>query len=379
MKGIILKSFTMGSMLAGLPLLGVSLAGLPLERYMEFPPRTRYLDHAPFSWTAFVVCALLVLAMVAPLVLRGIGVRRLKKVKPSGGRHFPWWGWIGAFTGLITWALAWTRFTWFVNLQQHTFTPLWLSYVVVVNAFTYKRDGHCMMTDRPGYFLLLFPVSATFWWFFEYLNRFVQNWHYSGVDYNPWEYFCHSTLSFSTVLPAVLGTREWMRRFSWIEEGFRSFVPIRPSRPKSMAWAGLLISGVGLAGIGVWPDYLFPLLWVSPLLIIISLQALIGEPHVLNDMAEGDWRLGISSALAALFCGLFWEMWNYYSLAKWEYTIPFVDRYRIFEMPILGYAGYLSFGVECAVFGGILESVFGVTTENGRHEGIKCSMSDRRI
>lgn len=122
-----------------------------------------------------------------------------------------------------------------------------------------------------------------------------------------------------------------------------------------MAWGGLLISGVGLAGIGVWPDYLFPFLWVSPLLIIISLQILVGEPHILNDMAEGDWRLGISSALAALFCGLFWEMLNYYSLAKWEYTIPFVDRYRIFEMPILGYAGYLPFGLECAAFGGILE------------------------
>jgi hypothetical protein len=72
-------------------------------------------------------------------------------------------------------------------------------------------------------------------------------------------------------------------------------------------------------------------------------------------MTQGNWRLIISSATAALFCGLFWEMWNYYSLARWEYSIPFVDRFKIFEMPILGYAGYLPFGLECAVIGQLLE------------------------
>jgi hypothetical protein len=116
-----------------------------------------------------------------------------------------------------------------------------------------------------------------------------------------------------------------------------------------------MISGAGLAGIGVWPDYLFSLLWVSPLIIIVSLQVLMGEGHVLSDMTQGNWRLIISSATAALFCGVFWEMWNYYSLARWEYSIPFVDRFKIFEMPILGYAGYLPFGLECAVIGQLLE------------------------
>ena len=53
--------------------------------------------------------------------------------------------------------------------------------------------------------------------------------------------------------------------------------------------------------------------------------------------------------LAALICGCFWEMWNVFSLEKWIYTVPFVDRFHIFEMPLLGYAGYLPFGLECAV------------------------------
>jgi hypothetical protein len=48
-------------------------------------------------------------------------------------------------------------------------------------------------------------------------------------------------------------------------------------------------------------------------------------------------------------------MWNYYSLAKWEYSIPFVHRFKIFEMPILGYAGYIPFGLVCAAIGNILQ------------------------
>jgi hypothetical protein len=46
---------------------------------------------------------------------------------------------------------------------------------------------------------------------------------------------------------------------------------------------------------------------------------------------------------------LFWELWNSGSLAHWEYTIPFTHRFQLFEMPLLGYAGYLPFGLECLV------------------------------
>jgi hypothetical protein len=65
----------------------------------------------------------------------------------------------------------------------------------------------------------------------------------------------------------------------------------------------------------------------------------------------------VSAALAALICGFFWEMWNFYSLAKWKYSIPFVHRFEIFEMPLLGYAGYLPFGLECMVIADLIESL----------------------
>jgi hypothetical protein len=73
------------------------------------------------------------------------------------------------------------------------------------------------------------------------------------------------------------------------------------------------------------------------------------QENIFSPLARGDWRGVLSSALAALICGFFWEMWNDYSLAKWTYQVPFVQRFQVFEMPILGYAGYLPFGLMCAV------------------------------
>ena len=68
-------------------------------------------------------------------------------------------------------------------------------------------------------------------------------------------------------------------------------------------------------------------------------------------------------SLGALVCGLFWEMWNFYSAAKWVYTVPYVFRYLLFEMPLLGYGGYLPFGLECAVIGALVQ---GGEREGGR-------------
>ncbi|MBC8419922.1 MAG: hypothetical protein H8E10_15150 [Desulfobacterales bacterium] len=357
MKSLLARFAILAGMLLGLPLAGIVLKSLPLRQYLEFPPQTRYVIHAPFSWPVFAGYFILILVAVGPLVIRGIRPGRIKAL-PASMLPFPWWGWLGIAAGLIFWMFAWTRFPWFEIFQPHTFTPLWLSYIVVINAMTYRRRGRCMMLDRPGFFLALFPLSALFWWFFEYLNRFVQNWYYMGVHYSPAEYFWYATLSFSTVLPAVLGTREWVAGSSWLEQGFKNFLRIRVPCPKVFASALLFVSGAGLAGIGVWPDLLFPLLWMSPFLIIVSLQIMWREDNLLEEMVKGDWRPFIASASAALMCGWFWEMWNYYSMAKWEYAVPFVQKYLVFEMPVLGFAGYLPFGLECAVIGGAAERFF---------------------
>jgi len=355
-RGIFLKAGIMGAMLLGLPLFGIILVGMPVWQYLEFPPETQYVRHAPFSWLAFFFYGIFIFAVTVPLTLKGLNSLMRPRIGSEVSHPFPWWGWLSISTGLIAWVLAWSRFSWFAQLQPYTFFPLWFSFILFVNSLSYRRYGHCLMLDRPVFFLLLFPLSSVFWWFFEYLNRFVQNWHYIGVHFSCWEYFWHATFSFSTVLPAVLSTREWILGSPRFDKEFGCFLRLSFHRPKGLAWITLILAGLGLAGIGVYPDFLFPLLWISPLLIIVSLQTLMGDDHVFRNVTRGDWRLIISSALAALFCGWFWEMWNFYSLAKWEYAVPFVHRFEIFEMPILGFAGYLPFGLECAVVSDILDS-----------------------
>jgi hypothetical protein len=348
MKGI-LKIVVLGAMLLGLPLAGVVAAQLPLSRYFEFPPRTLYVDHAPFSWIAFISCSLFIIAVISPFLLRALRNRPQAPFKSPPAKRFPWWGWCGVLLGLASWVLAWTRFPWFSQWQAHTFTPVWIGYILTVNGLTLRRTGTCTLLQQPLSLLLLFPLSAGFWWFFEYLNRFVQSWSYSGVHFSQGEYFLYATLSFSTVLPAVTGTRDWLLSFSWWNEMYKRFLPVRIFSPRFLAAAVLAVSGAGLFLLGVYPNHLFALLWISPLLILVSLQALLREPHIFSPLTDGDWSFVLASALAALVCGVFWEMWNFYSLAKWTYHVPYVQRFHLFEMPLLGYAGYLPFGLECSV------------------------------
>jgi hypothetical protein len=359
LKNLLLGIFITGTMLIGLPLAGCFLAGYPIPQYLEFPPQTRYVAHAPFSpwaflaYTAFIV---FIVGFFLARVFRKPAINIPQSVFLKG--NFPWWGWVALVCCAICWILAWTRFSWFATLQPHTFFPLWLAFIILINATCFYRSGHCMVTERPGYFYRLFLISVIFWWFFEYLNRFVQNWHYTGSEYSPLSYFLLATLSFSTVLPAVLSMQELLRTFPRMEKIFKQMKPMPLKHPTLFAWMCLLFASAGLSGIGVLPDLLFPLLWISPLLIITSLQQISGKSNIYGCLATSDWRHPVSAAIAALICGCFWEMWNFYSLARWTYSVPLVHRFQIFEMPLLGYAGYLPFGLECAVIGSLLESSF---------------------
>ena len=68
----LLKFFILAAMLLGLPLIGALVAGYPIVRYLEFPPQTRYVQHAPFSWPAFLMIAFVIAASLLPPVIKGI-------------------------------------------------------------------------------------------------------------------------------------------------------------------------------------------------------------------------------------------------------------------------------------------------------------------
>ncbi|MFV1997496.1 MAG: hypothetical protein ACC641_05730 [Acidiferrobacterales bacterium] len=349
-------------LLIGLPLSGLLTSGQPIARYLEFPPLTRYLQPTAFSWPVSIAVTAFVLLAVAPLVFH-ILRSRSDALSLALKYSFPWWGWAGLFWLGVVWVLAWTRFDWFAPWQRHTFAPLWLGYIVVVNGLTFKRRGSCLLINRPGYLAALFIIGTIFWWYFEYLNRFVQNWYYIGIgDFSPLEYVAFASLSFSTVLPSVISTKELLETFPRLSAGLESFYPLRSSNPCRFASVVLIFSAIGLANIGKEPGYLFPLLWIAPLLILVSVQTLRGEAHVFGPLAQGNWRNLWLAGLAALVSGVFWEMWNFFSLAHWQYAVPFIQRFQIFEMPVIGYAGYLPFGILCIA---VAEIVMSNDTETG--------------
>jgi hypothetical protein len=326
------------------PLLGLLAAGQSVERYTAFPPRTLPVAHAPFEWSAFLLLSVPAVGALALYV--AALVRAAPRPPMARVGNFPWWGWLGLVLIAAGWTLAWTEGLVPPGWRRHTFTPLWLGYVIAVNGLVFRGTGRSPMTHRTGWFLALFPVSAGLWWLFEHLNQFVNNWYYSGTHAtSDWDYFMQATVPFSTVLPAIASTLAWLRQFPRIEALALPPVQVSPA----LAWLALATGTAALAAMGVSPELFYATLWIGPPLVLCSVQQLVVGETLLSPLARGDWRPLLQPALAALVCGFFWELWNSGSLAQWHYSIPYAQRFHVFEMPLLGYAGYLPFGVMCAL------------------------------
>jgi hypothetical protein len=269
-------------------------------------------------------------------------------------RHWPLHGWFGLLLVAAFWGLNWSL----SGLRTHWgFFPLWLGYCLLVDALVVSRKGTSMLTrSRRGYFLM-FVLSAPGWWLFELLNLRTQNWFYEGAEhFTRFQYFLLCSLSFSTVMPAVFGTAELVSTFAWLQRIGRG--PI--VRPTTRVVLILFVAGwLMLALLLTWPLYFFPLLWGAVCLILDPVNVWFKNRSLLKFTAAGDWRPLIALSTGCLVCGFFWEMWNFYSYPKWIYRVPFVDFLYVFEMPLLGYLGYLVFAWELYVLYHLMTGILG--------------------
>ena len=94
------------------------------------------------------------------------------------------------------------------------------------------------------------------------------------------------------------------------------------------------------------PRYFFPFVWISIHFILEPVNVWLNHKSLLTKTQSGNWQSIFSLATGCLICGFFWEMWNFYSYPKWIYRVPFVSFWKIFEMPLLGYGGYIPFAFE---------------------------------
>ena len=317
-------------------------------------PEKLWNCRCPFTWGPFWLMVAFLVVTVTPFVRRLV-VNVLKggtKVNSSPSPctfTFPWWGWLALVVMLVGWVLAWTRFEWFAAFQRYPYVIHWAGFIVLVNALCVKRCGRSPLTHHTGPFLLTFPASILFWWFFEYLNRYVWNWYYVGVPgISATEYVLFASLCFSSVLPGVTSVAALLGTFRCFSDDVYAGMAKVNVRSRASLAVMFVLSLIGLTGIVFCPQFTYPLLWISPLMVFILVQIALREQCVLDTLATGNWSLVFRFAIASLVCGLTWETWNYYSMAKWIYAVPYVHRFQVWEMPLVGFGGYLPFGMECA-------------------------------
>ena len=273
--------------------------------------------------------------MKAASVVDGSGTRTARAwIAPHGA--------LGIVLVAVAWAVSWSHVR---PWSDFGFFPLWLGYIVTVDALVRPRLGRSLLQAGSLPVLKVFAISATMWWIFEAFNVRTANWEYLHPSpVSPLRFALESTVDFSTVLPAIFetaallhallpGPKEWRRE-------------LRPL-PAGVTWTSMAAGIVFLALPLVQPHFFFPLIWGSLFFLLDPINARLRRPSILASALSGSWRPVLVLALAGITCGLFWEMWNSQSMPKWIYHVPLVPQQRLFEMPYLGYAGYLPFALEC--------------------------------
>ena len=261
-----------------------------------------------------------------------------EKVKKSS---WPVHGWLGIIMIILFWILNWSL------SGAHThwlFFPLWLGFCLTVDAWVVYRKGDSMLLRNGKAYVSLFVISIPVWWLFELFNLRAQNWFYDGRElFSDLQYALIASINFSTVIPAVFGTAELIGSFAWLKNMHnRVRFSLTFKKVFVIFMSGWLMLGLLL----IWPQYFFVFMWLSVSFIIEPVNIWAGNRSLLKELSTGKWRTLLALWIGCLICGFFWEMWNYYSYPKWLYSVPYVNFAHIFEMPLIGYLGYLPFSLE---------------------------------
>ena len=221
------------------------------------------------------------------------------------------------------------------------FTALWTG--AALSMWAFSRSGY------PGVrrHLYLAGVSVPVWWWFELINGRAQNWIYVyRFDYSSIEYGLLTSLAFATVVPAIVAA------VSLVDGGGRTLHPYaRGSGSQARLALILVASGAALqVAVVAFPVQMYPFIWVAPALVFDGLVVRAGGRSLARSLFTGRFGECAIIAVGGLICGFLWEFWNFWSMPKWEYSIPLVGVWKVFEMPVAGYLGYIPFAWSVVQF-----------------------------
>jgi len=332
-----------------------------------FPPQTPMDSHGVpmpkpgFSPVYFTLASILAGVMLAYLLFPtwfGFAPVSAAPGRPARSGRAPWWSWVGALVNVICWGMMWFSTA---PVVKYLFTPLWWGFILVIDGVVYVRTGGAsILAKLPKHMLALIAMSVTGWWLFEWLNYFVlENWVYPispSIFTEPQAYFWFS-LTYTCVWPAIFEWYTLLRTFPKLNQRWARGPAL--SVGKTGLLTALLVGAAAGVMVGIFPYLLFFTIWLGSLFVLPAAMGLLGYWTPFSPIERGNWTPMTLIAVAGLANRFFWEFWNYGSNAfipgrnpnYWVYEIPFVNVIHIFsEMPLLGYFGYLPFGIQCWVW-----------------------------
>lgn len=227
----------------------------------------------------------------------------------------------------------------------------WWPLILIFDSINYRKNKESPLSQSGKDFLFAAYVSVFIWLIFELFNVRLQNWSYFDLPRERLLRWLGYFLAFSSVLPAL---KELSVMFaSWHKGRGPVLFRIRNSTALSSFMMGS--GGAVLLLALIWPRVFFPLVWVGFILLIDPLNLRLGNQSLLQDLEQKDWGRVWSWIMAGAAAGGLWELLNYWSGSHWEYSLPYLDFARVFQMPLCGYAGFLPFALE--VFA--LDQLFG--------------------
>jgi len=252
-------------------------------------------------------------------------------------------GWLGLV------ALVCAEFLMFHGVEPVAtyFNPLaWTAYILLADAATFAISWHSRLREEGRGFLKMAGLSVFLWLIFEAYNLRLANWTYVGLPQSRLESWFGYAWSFATITPGIFMTAGLVESFGWFRHESR---PVHFSRTAEMGFmifgAALLLTPILVPrGIGM---YMFALVWLGFLFLLEPINHHLLLPSFLNDLARGYRGRLYSFLIAGPVCGWLWEFWNYWARAKWVYTFPILQQWKMFEMPLPGYLAYPVFALEC--------------------------------
>ncbi len=232
--------------------------------------------------------------------------------------------------------------------QYFFYIVSWWSYIVFIDTVLSLKENKFIILNRGLPVLII--ISCSFWCIFEIINVRIQNWFYISLPQDTYRRYAGYLLAYGTVIPAIYVTRELMLRFVGASRTTPFSMRHYPAYSIPLGTISLLLTYL-------YPSYCFALTWVFLALILDGYNYAKGYGSFMGDFEKGLTGNMIATLLSGLVCGALWEAWNFRSVSKWVYTVPFFENMKIFEMPVLGYIGFPIFSLEVVAFVNFLKGV----------------------